>query len=648
MKIIYIFFLFVLLIIFSVNQYGQVNCFLEDFEPRYATIPSYIDAEKATGDPSVTVIINGSDTLGKISKYILGNALAVWTGNVYNDPVLLDHIQKLSPTLIRYPGGSWSDIFFWDGNAKDIPSLVWDGNNNKWATLTPQFGRNSWPTTLDNYYILRDNVKTEGLITINYAYARYSTSENPVAQAAHYAANWVRFDDGRTKFWEIGNENDGPWEAGWKIDTTLNKDGQPEIITGELYGKHFKIFADSMRAAAAEIGTTIYIGAQIVHEERSNYWNVPDRKWNEGLLKEIGNPDSVGADFYVFHNYFGNSASSIKAQVDAARSAINSNINFVRQDLTNKNALQKPVALTEWNCGGPDLAKTSIANGMQAITLFCEMIRNNFGMSARWLLVNWESDGMFYKGNDSSIPVWNPRPDFYFIYYLQQFTGDHVLNTSVTGSSDILAYSTKFYSGHMGIIVVNKGTTDKVVKLRPDYTGIGEKYYIYSLTGIDNSQWPQAVNVNDLGPSGAEWGPLYGLENIPANAYPIDNEIKINSPAYSVEYVLVEPGDHFVNVNDKQQINVVDFKLEQNYPNPFNPSTTIKYSIPSVGTHRGVFVQLRIYDILGNEVITLVNEEKPAGKYEVIWNAKNIACGVYFYKLSAGEYFETKKMLLLE
>jgi hypothetical protein len=648
MKVIYTFFLFVLLIIFSVNQYGQVNCFLEDFEPKYATIPSYIDAEKTTEDPSVTVIINGSDTLGKVSKYILGNALAVWTGNIYNDPVLSDYIQKFSPTLIRYPGGSWSDIFFWDGNAKDIPSLVWDGSNNKWATLTPQFGKNSWPTSLDNYYLLRENVETEGLITINYAYARYSTSDNPVAQAAHYAADWVRYDAGRTKFWEIGNENDGPWEAGWKIDTTLNKDGQPEIISGELYGKHFKIFADSMRAAASEIGATIYIGAQIVHEERSNYWNVPDRKWNEGLLKEIGNPDSVGADFYVFHNYFGNSTTSIKAQIDAARSAINSNINFVRQDLTNKNALQKPVALTEWNCGGPDLAKTSIANGMQAITLFCEMIKNNFGMSARWLLVNWESDGMFYKGNDSSIPAWNPRPDFYFIYYLQQFIGDHVLNTSVNGSSDILAYSTKFYSGHLGIIVVNKGTTDKVVKLQPDYTGIGEKYYIYSLTGIDNSQWPQAVKVNDAGPTGAAWGPLDGLENIPANAYQIDNEIKINSPAYSVEYVLIEPGDHFVNVNDKKQINVVDFKLEQNYPNPFNPSTTIKYSIPSIGTRRGVFVQLKIYDILGNEVITLVNEEKPAGKYEVIWNAKNFACGVYFYKLSAGEYFETKKMLLLE
>jgi photosystem II stability/assembly factor-like uncharacterized protein len=90
------------------------------------------------------------------------------------------------------------------------------------------------------------------------------------------------------------------------------------------------------------------------------------------------------------------------------------------------------------------------------------------------------------------------------------------------------------------------------------------------------------------------------------------------------------------------------FSLKQNFPNPFNPRTKIKYSIPSVGTRRGVFVQLKVYDMLGREIITLVNEEKPSGNYEVNFNASNLPSGIYFYRLQAGSFVETKKMTLLK
>ena len=92
------------------------------------------------------------------------------------------------------------------------------------------------------------------------------------------------------------------------------------------------------------------------------------------------------------------------------------------------------------------------------------------------------------------------------------------------------------------------------------------------------------------------------------------------------------------------------FSLEQNYPNPFNPSTKIKYSIPSVTLSgvEGSQVTLKIYDILGNEVATLVNENKPAGNYEINFDAKNLTSGTYFYKLQAGSFIETKKMTLIK
>jgi len=82
-------------------------------------------------------------------------------------------------------------------------------------------------------------------------------------------------------------------------------------------------------------------------------------------------------------------------------------------------------------------------------------------------------------------------------------------------------------------------------------------------------------------------------------------------------------------------------KLDQNYPNPFNPSTSIRYTIS-----RKQFVTLKVYDLLGREVATLVHEEEPTGDYEVIFNGNGLGSGVYFYQLKAGNYIETKKMIL--
>jgi hypothetical protein len=88
------------------------------------------------------------------------------------------------------------------------------------------------------------------------------------------------------------------------------------------------------------------------------------------------------------------------------------------------------------------------------------------------------------------------------------------------------------------------------------------------------------------------------------------------------------------------------FVLEQNYPNPFNPSTKIRYSIPNVGSGLAQTV-LKVYDVLGNEIATLVDEYREAGSYEVEFDASNISTGVYFYKLQSGSFVETKKMILL-
>jgi photosystem II stability/assembly factor-like uncharacterized protein len=86
-----------------------------------------------------------------------------------------------------------------------------------------------------------------------------------------------------------------------------------------------------------------------------------------------------------------------------------------------------------------------------------------------------------------------------------------------------------------------------------------------------------------------------------------------------------------------------EFSLEQNYPNPFNPTTKIKFQIPETG-----YVRLKVFDILGNEVAVLINEELHSGNFKVEFNAANLSSGIYYYRLSAGEFIDVKKMILLK
>ena len=96
------------------------------------------------------------------------------------------------------------------------------------------------------------------------------------------------------------------------------------------------------------------------------------------------------------------------------------------------------------------------------------------------------------------------------------------------------------------------------------------------------------------------------------------------------------PPIHDINIPAK-------YDLSQNYPNPFNPTTKLEFGISNLG-----FVTLKVYDILGKEVKTLVNEIKPAGTYSVLFDGSNLASGVYFYRIEAGEFRDIRRMVLIK
>ena len=624
----------------SFSLFAQnTNCFLEDFTPKNATIPISVNANKTNIEPTVTVTLT-ADTLGKISKYVFGNALAVWMGNNTGSTTFVKNVQALNPSLIRFPGGSWADIFFWNGKPNDVPDSVYNGTTGKKELFYAISGKNDWPTTTDNYYKLRQQTGSQGLITINYGYARYGLSAKPAEQAAHLAAQWVRYDKGRTKFWEIGNENGGPWEAGWMIDTNTNKDGQPKVITGQLYGQHFKIFADSMRTAAAEVGAEIYIGAQVLHFDGTTSWNSPDRTWNAGVFQEVGD----AADFYVMHNYFG-TAATVDNLLSVAATEPKKNISFIQQDIINKKAFPKPVALTEYNMNtltNPvnESSTISYINGMQATILFNELIKNNYGLGARWLLVTGDK-AMFYHGDNSNL-WWQPRPEFYYAYYQQKFTGDHVINAT-SDNSTILAYASKFASGETGVVLVNRGKTAQVVKIDPKNIGVGNQYYNYSLTGgTDNGDFSLFVSVNGVDPTGTQWGPRETLETIPANAYSIDEAIKLNVPARSVQFIMIEAGNNLLYPTSVAS--ELKNELKQiNYPNPFSTKTTIQFQTTTFAK-----VSLVVSDQTGRIITTLVNEVLPSGIHQFDFDGSSLPGGIYFYQLKVGNKASFQKMSIVK
>ncbi|MBK7104558.1 MAG: T9SS type A sorting domain-containing protein [Ignavibacteriae bacterium] len=123
----------------------------------------------------------------------------------------------------------------------------------------------------------------------------------------------------------------------------------------------------------------------------------------------------------------------------------------------------------------------------------------------------------------------------------------------------------------------------------------------------------------------------------------INEQVKYDiSDCLDIEYESVNK-NNFENVELNIEELPKQYSLSQNYPNPFNPLTTINYQLPKDG-----HVTLKIYDMLGKEVITLVNEFKTSGKYNIKFDGSNLSSGVYFYKIEAGNFSDTKKLILMK
>ncbi|MFO7524533.1 MAG: T9SS type A sorting domain-containing protein [Ignavibacteriaceae bacterium] len=233
--------------------------------------------------------------------------------------------------------------------------------------------------------------------------------------------------------------------------------------------------------------------------------------------------------------------------------------------------------------------------------------------------------------------------------YVSSYTGDIVRKFDTTGN-DLGIFVNSNLLGPTNIWFDDKG--DLLVS---DYNGTAVKrfdstgnYVNDFLTGLGNSEGVDFLpNGNILIGNGA----TSSVKMFDSSGNYIEDFIPGGSGNLLRPNAVVIRETNVSSVSSDGNPGDKSFILEQNYPNPFNPTTKIKFALPFVETHRDASlpVTLKVYNVLGNEIATLVDEYKPAGSYVVEFNASELTSGIYFYKLQAGQGFvETKKLILLK
>lgn len=530
----------------TLNAQDTQGFFLDVWQQKSVASPAYTDTSLLIGRTTTVVAVDFNDTVAKVSQYIYGNNANMWSGDMNNDNKLVGYIKDLNPHVLRWPGGNLSNNYFFNllNRPADMPphdSIV-------------EFRSGKREMTTDSYYDLLKKTNSTGSICVNLSYARYGTGPNPIPNAAHYAAEWVRYDNGRSKFWELGNENFGSWQAGYEIDTETNQDGQPKIISGTLYAQICSVFIDSMRAAAAEKGHDIKIGA-VAMDQNVTYDQV-QQYWNEQMFPLLA--DKV--DFIVVHSYYTpyNENSSVSTILNSPKETSNI-LNYINAGLAKAGKNAMPIALTEWNIFAiGSKQQVSYINGMHSAINVGELIKYKYGMANKWDLSNGYSNGddhgMFAASNETDVPWRTPHPQFHYMYFFQKYFGDHMVNSSVTGNSDVLAYASKFSSGQAGVVLANKSRYEQKVTLALSNFEEGNHVYFHTLTGdSDSGDFSRKVYINGLGPTLPAGGPVNYSTIRPIGSV-IKDSVRLSMPPLSVIYALIDSK----NIPDIKQARLIN------------------------------------------------------------------------------------------
>jgi len=265
-------------------------------------------------------------------------------------------------------------------------------------------------------------------------------------------------------------------------------------------------------------------------------------------------------------------------------------------------------------------------------------------------------DYLIVKYNSSGVEQWNRRfnGSDNFLDQARKLVIDKSDNVYITGYSTFLGTGYDFTTikydlngNQLWIARYNNGSNDMAEDMAIDEYG---NIYVTGISDGNGTSYDYATVKYDS--SGNQlWVTRYnysGEFSDIALALAVDNNGSVFVTGQSNRDFLTIKYSQLTGVIINESIISTEYKLSQNYPNPFNPSTIISFSIRENVKNEMSNVKLIVYDILGNEVATLVNERKNAGSYEVEFDGSNLASGIYIYKLSTGNFSETKRMMLIK
>ena len=490
------------------------------------------------GTITANITLNLKDTLGKVLPTQLGTNTTFRSNNSNTDILnRIDLYKSSGMGTYRYPAGSGSNIFFWDGKAPQNTKQVLDAQGVT-HNVNPIIGTNANTFTPAKFVQFKKTLNCEANVNVNYFYARYGTTSEDtrvgatdvskrtarVKQAANYAAAFVKYMNidlkANVKYWEVGNECYGNWEEGYNID------GQK--VTGQEYGEDFIVFAAAMKAVdpSIKIGAVVWAGT-----------TVPEKNWTSGVLTQVKNT----ADFLIMHEYF--------ARVGTAQDVMNSpstftgNVDLLKDwvvTYTGKSRNFFPIVLTEFNTQNP-LHSTNMANGLFFTQMLGETIKNKIGLATSWVN-EWNGGGAnpevnthgLITINDPRQAPYTPRSTFFPYHFYSKYFGSHMLNATST-KSNVKVYASGYKGLELGVVLINTGAAEELVDLNIDATKYNTAYWheMYAFNvNTDNSKF----YINSKTSTTTGGGPV-DYENVAAyeSAYKANSLIKIKP--YSSTYI---------------------------------------------------------------------------------------------------------------
>jgi hypothetical protein len=512
MKKTHLFFAFLFILGSLSGQEKAGNYFLESWVPKTFEKPDKsILIKNQEGDADVKIQLFPEDTIAPFLPVQLGLNATVRSGS---DMVKkrLDLYRKSNMGAYRFPLGSGSNLYFWDGKIPEKFLIDINPINAK----SPGFMQP------EEFVVFIDSLDAQATVVVNYFYARYGltpsgTRESKVEQAAEYAAGFVDYMNhtlrAGIKNWEIGNECYGSWEAGYDLNG--------KIITGKEYGEDFCVFAEKMKA----VDPTIKVGA--VMYPKSD-------EWNNQVMQEVKNH----ADFLVVHNYFTSEAEATMENILAGTPQVDEikkqmEMCIVRN--TGHSPDYYPVCMTEYNCRGPHT--TTFINACFTADVIGRLVKNQYGLSTRWV-GEWKwrqgTHGLFAV-DDPDQKDYSVRQPYMIYHYFGKCFGDYMVN-SACSDQRLTVYSSVFSDHKKSLVVINPTGEDIRFNISTDSKGTAFTYEVYAQS---ISETDKKFYVNDLTSETPGGGPDDPGE-IPAYRIRYNGNTIFESKKYSVSFIVLD------------------------------------------------------------------------------------------------------------